>query len=720
MAEKYGNLPLGQAYKLIISIIGRDAALYKADSIPITGDDLNNIYNENEKTNKKDNRKESRSLIHLKPGEKTNPLELVRNFFDLLEKPMDNEKGDIGYEIPKYIKSLIIGFFEVFRDALKILNPFEMPTKDIVIHLLYYFLGSLELIYKIPKDSAKKLLKDTYNDFFNELINITGGKKYFRSKIEPFFEDHDIIQSIKRYRNGSSNMTWKKLLSFLNFIKFEKIIKPENKREFTQRLIGLYLLKNTETALKDICGIKDTAKIKMDVLLQENGFHDLSILQHDFIDKKYKELITSIQDCLEYLWGKNTINNDKAMYLISGIDEKKHPNYGNFFVSWAYARLAVLSCKFDNSKEDQAFTKIALRNYKTAFDEGRNFAGAYLKDFLEEAITVTAYFNRKHTKDVLNVIKGKSSKMSPLTKDAKRYFEYGCAIDLFSEKEKYYFHNKADGYFWWKFPVSAFINYKAARQKESSEFKSRINNFNNISMNVFNEKINSSADLNKCIKKLQNILNNPSDINKHIKWSSDDDILYTPLTIALRERKFEIAKKYLDNNSIDVTAINSDSSTALTEGIYQYKILRFLEKKKQKLLSKELNKLKEIIRIIIEHSHVNALYAETNTDTHISILQEAINSYDIEIVKNIVNKKGFDIQKKISTDKETPLDYAKQRLDMIDEQFINNINYATMEKTARTLIIVFIQKECGDQSTWEDQKKGLKEIIDYLKTKTNI
>ena len=67
MAKKYGNLPLGQISKLLVSIIGRDAALTIADKqgIPIIGKDLDRMFEEKDV-----------SFARFKPREKTSIVTL--------------------------------------------------------------------------------------------------------------------------------------------------------------------------------------------------------------------------------------------------------------------------------------------------------------------------------------------------------------------------------------------------------------------------------------------------------------------------------------------------------------------------------------------------------------------------------------------------------------------------------------------------------------------
>jgi len=152
MTKKYGNLPLGQVYKLLISIIGRDAALAIAGEhdIPI---DLDRIFDEKDK-------EKDISFVRF-----SGVLEIFRLFFELLE---NKEK----YAIPSYIKDFILDIWHIYRDALKGrkaicdgktfdlseagLIPYEMETSELSLLLLNWSLGYLGSTYENGKVTISK------------------------------------------------------------------------------------------------------------------------------------------------------------------------------------------------------------------------------------------------------------------------------------------------------------------------------------------------------------------------------------------------------------------------------------------------------------------------------------------------------------------------------------------------------------------------------------
>jgi hypothetical protein len=276
------------------------------------------------------------------------------------------------YGLPDFVHDLVfLCFIGTFRDALRGngtaplgndtfilfeggLIPYDMPTSKLTLLLLKWSLGCLGIKYEnsnthISRESVLRLLGDTYEIVFDEIAKKTAkNKEDFYERLETFYsEKHynpeklpDFKQAIKRYCQGISDITWKTLKPILDFVY------SKGEKELVHRLIGLYLLKNTEMALKEICGIeqKDIYLIKQDVRLWANNElppepesesqcflmtagkykpSDLSLLQRDFIDPDFYEQRKAIfQDCGSYLWGKTVVEIDKAQKLIQAIEDK--------------------------------------------------------------------------------------------------------------------------------------------------------------------------------------------------------------------------------------------------------------------------------------------------------------------------------------------------------------------------------------------------------------
>jgi len=790
MAKKYGNLPLGQVSKLLISIIGRDAALTIAEEkgIPIIEKDLGRMFKE-----------EDVSFARFRLNEKTSVTILFGKFSEIIEKYLVKYK----YADPAFISRLILKFWYIYRNALKGkeatpegeeynlaeagLIPYEMETSKLSLLLLYWAFGYLgSELGNERKEAILLLLNDNYKNIFDNIFkkfNISRDefykevKKFYKVKQLNDFEQA-IKKAIDKCCKKDSNEPWLSIRGN-GWSKFKAILDYVDSRDeetLVYRLIGLYLLKNTEAALKEICGIeqKDIYQIKQDIRLWAaqdklpNGHFltiagkydpaDLSLLQEHSIDPLFIEQrkVILIQ-CGSYLWGKNSIDPVKAEQLIQEMG-KKCPHCGIFFASWARARLAVLSCKFDDGEEDKNFQKQALERYHTAFNKGRIFAGAFLRAFLKEAIAATVYFNRRRIQDIPNVIDSDKSLQTPITDDvnandkddentndkkdnkkhdasygAKQYYEYGYALDMFERgsSETYFLHFHAEEHFWKGFSVSLFIHTEAA-EKRCSEDMLKANGLFSIEGGL--EQYQKSQK-----EKLEDVNKQNKTINRRMEIQPGHNVQYTPLSIALQRGELDIAERYLkEYKNLDVKVINTHGSTALEEALTQYKKHRFFC-----LNEANAQRYKKIISELIERSKANYLYAETRK-SYISVLEEAINTFDIDIIKAIVEKEGFDIQKlKISADELSPLYYAIMRCHFVSkgkipEIGIENINWEkfnvpgiftedrktnyenmTRDPLWKKLEESSIYMFCGKPEIWKQELQELKKIVKYLIDKTD-
>jgi len=796
MAEKYGNLPLGQVYKLLISIIGRDVALIIAEEygIPIIGKDLDRMFEEKDI-----------SLDRIGDG----IIEISRKFYGMLMEE---------YGFPCFFHDMIyVRFGGTFRNALKGVEnptdelrgviPYEMPTSKLAFLLLKWSFGDIfGGPYESGSISEKSILSlldvdCTFDNIFKKVFEKLGiPKTEFYKKTEKFYKGNpldDFEQALKRgiseccknntnepWKNEEKN--WYKFKAILDFINSEDKIE----KELIRLLIGLYLLKNTEAALIEVCGIEqgDIDKVKHNVRLwaDENIFRelkneaiaakyepsDLSLLQRDFIDPCFQNQITAIQECGAYLWGNTSIVLDKAKQLIETM-ENECLNCGIFFASWARARLAVLSRKFDGSNEDEALKNKALEGYHIAFVKGRKFAGAYLKAFLEESIAATVYFNPRGIKDIPKVIDPNGDLKTPITDDkntdddikeneekdrkisygAKQYYEYGYALNMFEQEssETYLLHFNAKEHFWKVFPQHLFIYTDVVSEKASKDLL-RAKGLYFIEGGKEGLKQYNEALKQKLEKVLDKEVTDKA-INKRMEIQHGHNVQYTPLSIAIQRGYLDIAEQYLKKfskmpdgtvNERIFTTINTHGSTALLEALTQYKKHRLSKRDEQ-----NTERYKKIIMELINRSPVDSLYAET-VKSHISVLEEAINTFDIEIVKAIVEKKGFNIQDlKISADELSPLYYTISRRHYLSEaisdgglQISNNeninwskANFPGIFKEGKMAYYeniksdpLFNSKEMerlnsymlfGKPEIWKQEFKEFNEIVEFLIEKTD-
>jgi len=791
MAEKYGNLTLGQVTKLLISIMGRDAALTVANKLDKSIVKKQNIVYKDTNKKFKDLKRlydeSGISFIHLRPEEETSAVKLFNVFLQELED---------GYDFPSIVRYFILNVWYVYRDALKGskkkenniseagLIPYDIETSKLSLLLIDWALGYLGCtINKSSVLENSRLLTKTYEDVFATVYKkLKISKSKFCEKVKKFYNEKplddfegSIYKGISKCCKDSTSEPWQKewakFKAILDFVKDKKEI------ELVHQLIGIYLLKNAETALLELCDIdtkypanvKKIEQIKENVLLWANNKlpleaeiekqfflmiagkydpADLSLLQEHAIDPKFMKQRQAIHDCGVYLWGKTSVCFDKTTRLIE-VMEKECPHCGIFFASWARGRLAVLCCKFDESAEDNERQQKALKYYHAAFDKGRHFAGAYLKAFLEESIAVTVYFNRRRIQDIPKVIDKDNSLKTPITDDvaenknreasygAKQYYEYGYALNIFEQEstETYFLHFHAEEHFWNLFPTSAFVHTALAEQKYSEDCL-----VTNGMYFIEGGKEGLKQFEKSFKKKLEGI--SEKSINKRMEPQPNHLIHYSPLTLALKRGYLDIAEDYLERFSkqLDITVINTNGSTALLEALTQYKFHRFGKWDKN-----NIERYRKIIMELITRSPFDSLYAETKK-SYISVLEEAINTFDIEIIKAIVEKKGFDIQNlKISADELSPLYYAVMRLSILKQaistgnidttnanitwknfnvpgmfaedkqQYLEALQSDPMyQEMGKHLLPLFI----GDSSIWEQEYAEVKEIVKYLLDKT--
>jgi ankyrin repeat protein len=300
-------------------------------------------------------------------------------------------------------------------------------------------------------------------------------------------------------------------------------------------------------------------------------------------------------------------------------------------------------------------------------------------------------------------------------------------------------HFNAIEHFWKVFPAQLFVNSDVVSKKAVKDLLKAKGIYN-----LEGGKNGPEEYKEILMQKLNNV--SEKTINKRMEIQPGHNIQYTPLSIALRYGELDIAEHYLGcfANSLDVTVINTHGSTALSEALSRYKVYLFSGREDQ-----ETKRFKRIIIELIERSPMDSLYAKT-VRRHISVLEEAINTFDIEIVRATVEKKGFDIQNLIiSSDDFSPLYYVINRCYILSKAISKgkiaipdnaNINWAKANfpgifiedkmdyheniKSYPLFNNIDIAKlisyeKFGKPEIWEQEFMKLKEIVKYLIDRTD-
>lgn len=301
--------------------------------------------------------------------------------------------------------------------------------------------------------------------------------------------------------------------------------------------------------------------------------------------------------------------NEKVDLLQRCIDSLKQnaQETAPFFIPWFKALLLISQRDFTKEKNEDKNLLEAVRLFDVAF-ENKYLAGDFIKDFLKQGFVLGNYINssfnliiRAYKYDGIN-----EKQKNPITRNAKKFLNFGYAIDLFSRDVEFEYLKalSANELFNKVFPPCFFVNEEDARKHYQNECKN-------------NEPIEIED-----VKHLYNILsllspskrNNriciPEAISKKLKSNSKQKPLFPPLNLCLRyslqdERLLDLALDWLEDNKnpIDTTIVSYTGQTALCEAFLIYKkfSLNIPTEKNLKAFCKEvLNAKDEDISSIIK------------------------------------------------------------------------------------------------------------------------
>jgi len=194
-------------------------------------------------------------------------------------------------------------------------------------------------------------------------------------------------------------------------------LSKQNRYDLVHRLIGLHLRKNAQKAMKKILDISEVEqeKIIIDIvtMINENRkpeeFYTENCLE-------FSEQINLIFMCFVYQYQKD-YDLIKSNEIIKTI-ENKCTYSKKFFSPWLNARAKVFETG-ETLKKNKEIQDSIIKGYKKAYDEGINYAGEYLGQFLLEAIIINKFCNPGQVK-VIN-----------------DYYGYGYALEMFGpDKQK--------------------------------------------------------------------------------------------------------------------------------------------------------------------------------------------------------------------------------------------------------------------------------------------
>lgn len=693
---------------------------------------------------------------YYKPDSTDGLIFFVESFFHYMNQ---------NYKLSIPFISLINSTFYDLYDLLKIHTeqPFltvpDLPTKEILRtsvfstlikwayilrknyekwdYILDYYLSE-DLNYSTVLTGIKNEKNQTWEDIYSELDNRVEKEKIKVDKeIAVRFETiiKDAIQKNK-------NPTW------YNFW----ILFLWASDELNVQLLEVYLLNNYKNALKKVFGFSDVELKQL-----KNDFIDyLSGADEEELFKNYKP----VNDKLRYDIVETYMKIFKARELYLNKEKNFFKKFKNtiievskqnnieiqyvfeFLEPWLLGYKAVAERRFGDAE----------KYYKQAFEK-RYLAGDYILPFLKQAFVLELYNNGKWVKST-QAAEPDTNNVNPICKQAQIYWNYGYALDIFDKPATDTFLESFRIYqnFYNEFPPEMFEHPDNVRKLLVQDLYTEMGVFFNdeeIPEQKLDKLYNYICDYEDGDKALNEKVKHPY-TNKDI--NNKENRLYTPFSLCVsfgtrKEEFLSLAEKWIDYKSLDLGKRNFNNSTALLEAITQYNHLRFIADSKKDNL---IGRYRKLIFKIIDKSDVID-FSETKIHK-IHVLQVAIDSFDLEIVKAIIEK-GLDINKLvIDADEVSPLYYAINRKEAIKLGFSNfmkklednpfNITWKNFDMPGLTTgekainrdyrigkmqvnvdfeeqikKYTFTQK-FGDETTFDDQLIQLDKIIEYLVSKT--
>lgn len=453
-----------------------------------------------------------------------------------------------------------------------------------------------------------------------------------KSLKNPYDEnDGTVKNAIKAIRDHGKNFTWYVLARLLKKITDDK--------QITALLIDAYVMFNIYKSLKDKVKTNVIINIQYDATNMIN-----SGIQYFFGDHGYKTAESRGNDILKTIEGQC-------------------PEAAVFYCNWFRGYHCVAKGELDDAKE----------YYIKAF-AARRFAGCQFELFIKQAFALSNYLDfdadtvRKSADD-------NSTSKSPLSADAKKFWNYGYAAGIFEQKaediHQIVFHRVEN--FMKYFRTKMFLENPSFYKKLVGQF---IKEKNIIKMPDYNS-LNNEFEM---LKKLSNI-----NINKRRRLMGKLQTKNLPIFLVLcyveycysngyldLAKKFiALLKEWLDNFNLDFSLCSDKGCTIACDAIQQYKKLKLHQ------LDLDLAELKQIVLTIIEKSDVKDLIKNSLQGKRCA-LQEAIGSCDMDIVKAVVEKiEGID-NLRISADEESPIYYAISRYVCL-YRYINDPNFKIQE-----------------------------------------
>ena len=631
----YGNVTFSQLAHFIVSLCGKDALVAKEC---LTDSEINDAY------------KEKGSYDKFRFTDKNSIFGKVWDFFTVLEDEfeipkielispfsLDEEKSIIkNCSLSQHFYCHLIGGYisSIFY------TPAEIKRNDLSKSIIYSYLLQTEISHQYIYNYKKLRFKDIFEEF-----KIESKKTYeeIYKLVADNSEDEEadsisIKRTLEQCRKDNKNPPWKVFYPLLKT--FHNIDK-----EYSEKLFNYYFYTNFKSSLKHLA-IDENDWNKLEEIIdnhEDESKMDFLVADIKKIDSLREEQ-SEILNLLNELTKENIPSSLERFKEYKSEIKKKLPNSFPFFENWFLAKKFVFLFL---EKTDLEILEKAVECYLKALEEGKYFAGIFLIKFLTEAVSVSIYYDYKKNpaqarKRIQNNYSLSSDTKTALDKDSKVFFDFALAFDIFVNEKKdtaiLYYHTEEN--FWQKFPPtsekSKELSGKDFSHSMGMEFH-QIPSFEDLTEeNMFSEETDKTSKF-KSKQFYENISDNK--INHHIPTKKD--ISYTPISMAICQKYYDIVELYLDKEKYPSLDVNIPA----TNNCYPvHEILTKCHQSGATFLGqlhtpvRDINpQLKNLFFKILERTDKKVLSTKTNR-TKISILQTAIDTLDIEIIQAILEK----------------------------------------------------------------------------------
>ena len=557
--------------------------------------------------------------MYLSFWEQANPKESIKAYKKRLNRLLKEEDSDLSPLSLSDDKSVAKFVFETILPKLQDNYSLSNNICDFIhnfVDALYNRFATNEtpiLDYCLNFDNFDitnylEQAKQKYNEAFSKIQSITDFCRKFPN-------EETIENNLNAMKSGKGNPTWSIMEQILNQVKEDKLI--------TSLLIDAHILSNIYDTLND--------RIQRDTII------DPQFVATDLINNGIQFFF------VDYGYNKDE---RKATDILKLIEQSGTPAH-EFYCNWFRGFQSVAKGELKQAKD----------YYKKAF-AARRFAGCQFEKFIKQAFALSCYddFNADKVRDSAD---SKRDSTSPLSTDAKKYWNYGYVVGIFDRKAE-------ETHLITFYRVEHLLSYFGSElYPENLEFYKELLEQQMLSMGC---RVRSDE---KAFKEEFDRLSNltSKDINKRSRLFGSHPTKNPIITLAifyilecysfdyyeLAIQFINMVKSWLDKyNDLNFDLCSDKGSTIACDAIQQYKVLKLHHP------DLNLNDLKQIILTIIEKSNVESL-TKKSLKLMRCALQEAIESCDLDIVEAVVEKFDNIGTLSISADEVSPVYYAIHR-----------------------------------------------------------